>query len=134
MVSGKAAARGTGNNPNIFGSYPAGVTPNSTLASVGFEDLSGTTFLEALSAGGGGLNALGRIIAGAYLNAATVPDFPFTPAQVIDDFNAVFPGGDYNALKAKYEALQDPCPFDRNPGTEDPKDKQDPKIKKISRL
>jgi len=95
-----------------FDSYPVGVTPNSLFTSVGFENaFPNKTLVQVLSTGGGGLTALGRIIVGAYLNAATIPNFPFTAQQVVNDFNAVFPGGDYEKLKSKYENLQDPCPF-----------------------
>ena len=101
-----------------FGSYPTPTTyPNSLFTSVGFENaFPGQSLLQVLNNGGGGLNALGRHIVGAYLNAATIVGFPYTSAQVVADFNAVFPGGDYNTLKSKYEALQDPCPFGLNPG------------------
>ncbi len=100
-----------------FGSYPDGIYPNTLFVDVFGEDaFPGMTLLQVLSQGGGGLNALGRIIVGAYLNAASVNGFPYTTAQVIADFQAAFPGGDYNALKSKYEALQDPCPLGLNPG------------------
>ena len=95
-----------------FDSYPQGVGPNSLFTSVGFDNaFPGKTLVQVLSTGGGGLTALGRIIVGAYLNAATINGFPYTKQQVVNDFNAVFPGGDYEKLKSKYEALQDPCPF-----------------------
>jgi hypothetical protein len=104
-----------------YGSYPEGIFPNTLFVTVFGEDaFPGKSLVQVLGQGGGGLNALGRIIVGAYLNASTVAGFPYTPAQVIADFQAVHPGGDYNALKAKYEALQDPCPFGRNPGSAGP--------------
>jgi hypothetical protein len=107
--------------PQHFGSYPDGVFPNDLFTSVGFEDaFPNMSLLQVLSLKGGGLNALGRIIVAAYLNASTIDGFAFTPQQVIDDFNAAFPGGDFNALKAKYEALQDPCPLGNNPGPAGP--------------
>jgi hypothetical protein len=73
----------------------------------------GKTLVQVLSQGGGGINALGRIITGALLNASAVSGFPSTPAQVIADFQAVYPGTNtaYNTLKDKYEAMQDPCPL-----------------------
>src|SRR3989344_677719 len=73
----------------------------------------GMTLVDVLSQGGGGINALGRIITGALLNADSIPDYPGTAGDVISDFQGVFPGTKdaYNALKAEYEALQDPCPL-----------------------
>jgi len=117
IVAVQGCSPGYWKQPQHFGSYPEGVFPNDLFTSVGFENaFPGKTLLQVLSQGGGGLNALGRIIVGAYLNASTIDNFAFTPEEVVADFNAVFPGGDYNALKAKYEALQDPCPLGRNPG------------------
>jgi hypothetical protein len=58
------------------------------------------TLLQVLEQGGGGLNALGRHTVAALLNAASGGvDYALTPAEVISAFNAVFPGGDYEALK-----------------------------------
>ena len=97
------------NHPNA---YPQGITENTLFVTVfGENAFPGKTLNQVLSQGGGGLNALGRIIVSAYLNASTVNGFPATPAQVIQDFKDVFPGGDYEALKDQYEDLQDPCPF-----------------------
>ncbi len=71
------------------------------------------TLVQVLGQGGGDINALGRIITGALLNSSSISGFPYTSAQVIADFQAVYPGSKsaYNTLKAKYEALQDPCPL-----------------------
>jgi hypothetical protein len=73
----------------------------------------GKTLVQVLSQGGGGINALGRIITGALLNSSSISGYPYTSAQVIADFKAVHPGTKdaYNTLKDKYEALQDPCPL-----------------------
>lgn len=67
----------------------------------------GKTLLQVLQQGGGGLNALGRHTVSALLNAASPGvDFAFTRAQVINGFNAVFPGtaAAYEALKNEFEA------------------------------
>jgi hypothetical protein len=106
-----------------FGSYPTsqGVYPDTLFVTVfGENAFPGKSLLQVLEQGGGGLNALGRIIVGAYLNAATINGFPYSKAQVIAEFQAVYPGGNYDQLKNKYEALQDPCPFGRNPGPSSP--------------
>jgi hypothetical protein len=73
------------------------------------------TLLEVLQQGGGGLNALGRHTVAALLNAAS-DDVAFgpTPQQIIDAFNAVFPGGDYSTLKNRLERLNEQgCPLGR---------------------
>jgi hypothetical protein len=54
-----------------------------------------------LQQGGGGLNALGRHTVAALLNAGSV-DFAFTPTEVIEAFDDVFPGS-----KSEYESLKD---------------------------
>jgi hypothetical protein len=105
--------------PQHFGNYPDGVFPNTLFVDVfGENAFPNMTLLQVLSQGGGGLNALGRIIVAAYLNASSVDNFAFTSAEVIADFQNAFPGSssDYSTLKAKYEALQDPCPLGSNPG------------------
>jgi hypothetical protein len=63
------------------------------------------TLLEVLKQGGGGLNALGRHTVAALLNAASGNvDYAFSPATVIESFDAVYPGtkGDYETLKNQF--------------------------------
>ncbi len=104
-----------------FGSYPAGIYPNTLFKDVfGVDAFPGKTLLQVLSTGGGGLTALGRIIVGAYLNAATISGFPYTTSQVIADFTSAYNSHNYETVKSKYEALQDPCPFGNNPGPAGP--------------
>src|SRR3989338_100334 len=108
-----------------FGSYPTsdGIYPNTLFLTVFGEDaFPGKSLLQVLEQGGGGLNALGRIIVSAYLNAKTIDGFPHTPAEVTSEFQAVYPGsnGAYNTLKDKYEDLQDPCPLGNNSGLAGP--------------
>ncbi len=103
-----------------FGSYPDGIYPNTTFQSVfGSNAFGNKTLLQVLSQGGGGLNALGRIMVAAYLNAATIEDFAYTPEEVIEAFNDATPAT-YGSVKATFEALQDPCPFGKNPGPAGP--------------
>ncbi len=125
IVAVQGCSPGYWKQPQHFGTYPTGspynVYPNTLFVTVfGENAFPGMTLLQVLSQGGGGLNALGRHIVGAYLNAATVEGFPYTPEEVIADFQSAYPGGDYSSITAKYEALQDPCPFGRNPGPAGP--------------
>jgi len=59
------------------------------------------TFLEALKAGGGGLNALGRHAVAALLNAAhPLIDYPYTIPEIIAAVQAALsPGGDVEGTK-----------------------------------
>jgi hypothetical protein len=96
-----------------FDSYPAPYTENTLFSSV-FEDaFPGQTFVQVMSTGGGGLNALGRHTVAALLNAASGGvDYDLTAQEVIDGFNAVYPGGDYNGQKGIFEGFNEQgCPL-----------------------
>jgi hypothetical protein len=87
--------------------YPAPYSPTTTLGSVfaglpsGYASL---TFAQALSLGGGGLNALLRHAVAALLNAASPEvDYPLTTAEVIALTNAAIASGDYEALKDMFD-------------------------------
>jgi hypothetical protein len=56
----------------------------------------------------------GRHTVAALLNTASSGvSFNLTPQQVIDAFNAVFPGGDFEDLKDEFEAFNEHgCPLD----------------------
>jgi hypothetical protein len=87
----------------------------SNLFSTVFEDaFPGKTLLDVLKQGGGGLNALGRHTIAALLNAASTDvSYDLSVADVINKFNAVFPGGDYETLKDEFEDFnQQGCPLD----------------------
>jgi hypothetical protein len=76
-----------------------GYSPNQQFSSV-FEDaFPGMTLLQVLQQGGGGLKALGRHTVAALLDASSNIDYGLEPAQVIQSFNDVFPGGDYEGQK-----------------------------------
>jgi hypothetical protein len=96
-----------------FGSWTSPYAPSTPFSDV-FEDaFPGMTLLDVVSQGGGGLNALGRHTVAALLNAASGDvDYDFsTPADVIDAFNAVFPGGDYEGQKNIFAGLNEQgCP------------------------
>ena len=76
-----------------------GYTPDQLFSSV-FEDaFPGMSLVEVAAQGGGGLKALGRHVVAALLNASSgAVDYGMTTTEVIDAFNAVFPG-DYESLK-----------------------------------
>ena len=90
------------NHPESFAG--TGVTPSSTLASVGFNVGSALTFDQALTEGGGELDALLRHAAAAYLNAMHADvDYPLTAAQIVTATNAAIASGDYEATKDAFD-------------------------------
>jgi uncharacterized repeat protein (TIGR01451 family) len=96
-----------------FDSWTSPYTPKTLFSDV-FEDaFPGKTLLEVLGQGGGHLIALGRHTVAALLNAAS-PDVSYDLAvqEVIDMFNAKFPGGDYEELKDWFEDFNEQgCPL-----------------------
>jgi hypothetical protein len=96
-----------------FDSWTSPYTPDTQFSAV-FEDaFPGMTLLEVLAQGGGGLNALGRHTVAALLNSASGGvDYDMTTTDVINAFNAAFPGGDYEALKGRLEGFNEQgCPL-----------------------
>jgi hypothetical protein len=94
-----------------FDSYPAGITPSTLLSAVGIN--SSVSFLTALSTTGGGLNALLRHGAAAYLNAAsTGVDYDLTTAEVVELVNDAIASGDYESAKDVLEGFNEQgCPL-----------------------
>lgn len=94
------------------------IDPDATFTSVfGTNDLpAGTTLLEALNLGGGGVNALARHAVAAYLNSlAGEPDFAFTTAQVIEKVQAAMATNNYDAAKDELAAENERgCPLSQN--------------------
>lgn len=90
-----------------FVSWPGTYAPDTLFADV-FEDaFSGMTLLEVLELGGGGLNALGRHVVAALLNAAsTNVDYDRSEMQVINMFNNGNPGS-----KDEYENVKNILTF-----------------------
>jgi len=87
--------------------YPSGYTSTTTLGSV-FAGLSpayaSLTLDEALSLGGGGLNALLRHAAAALLNSASDDvDYAYSTAEVIAMTNAAIASGAYEATKDLFD-------------------------------
>jgi hypothetical protein len=95
-----------------FDSY-VGYAPSQQFSSVFENAFPGKTLVQVLGLGGGGLNALGRHTVAALLNASNSSvDYGMTPQQVIDAFNALFPGGNYEALKSQFEGRNEKgCPL-----------------------
>ena len=99
-----------------FDSWTAPYTPGTLFTSIaGLDDaFGGLTLLQVLELNGGGLNALGRHTVAALLNAASSGvDYGMTTDQIKTAFNGVYPGGDYESLKNRLEALNElGCPID----------------------
>jgi hypothetical protein len=95
-----------------FDSWTAPYTPTTQFSAVFDDAFPGKTLLDVLKLGGGGLNALGRHTVAALLNAASSDvDYNLTTADVISQFNAVFPGGDYEGLKNTFAGFNEQtCP------------------------
>lgn len=94
----------------------SGYAPDQLFSSVFENAFPGKTLVQVLSQGGGGLNALGRHTVAALLNASSsgVSYGVATPADVIAQFNAAFPGsnGTYETLKNTFEGLNEKgCPL-----------------------
>ena len=98
-----------------FDSYSAPYAPTTLFSDV-FEDaFPGMTLAEVSRLKKAGLNGLGRHAVAALLNAAS-DDVAYgaSVSQVIDAFNAVYPGtkDEYNALKDDFEAMNvSGCPL-----------------------
>ncbi len=101
--------------------WPAPYTPQTLFknACAGnpskcFENaFNGKVLFQVIRQSGTGLNALGRETVAALLNAASPGvDYPLTPEQVIQMFNDVYPGGNYNQLKDLFKQYNSAgCPF-----------------------
>jgi hypothetical protein len=110
---GQGCTPGYWKAPEHFDSWPAPYTPTTLFSDV-FEDaFPGLTLLDVLKLGGGGLNALGRHTVAALLSAASSGvNYNLTTAEVIAQFNAVFPGGDYETLKNTFAGFNEQtCPL-----------------------
>ena len=113
IVGGQGCTPGYWKQEQHFDSWPAGYLP-SDLFSKYFEDaFPGKTLLFVLWQGGGGLNALGRHTVSALLNAASDGvNSDLTVQQVINGFNGVFPGGDYEGQKDIFAGFNEQrCPL-----------------------
>ena len=110
-VKADALVGGQGCSPGYWknhSTWPAGYSPNTLFSAVFENAFPGKTLQQVLATGGGGLNALGRQTVAAFLNAKALgTNYDLTAQSVIDQFNAVFPGGNYDSVKNTFEALTD---------------------------
>lgn len=85
--------------------------PNQQYSSIFENAFPGKTLTQVLSQGGGGLNALGRATVAALLNSSAI-NSKFSPTEVINMFNAVYPGNNasYDALANQYTIAEN-CPL-----------------------
>ena len=105
---GEGCTPGFWKNRGLTLGYPTPATPGTLFSAVFDDAFSGMTLLEVLNQGGGGLYALGRHTVAAYLNALSSDvDYDLTPQEVIDAFNATYPGtkAEYNAQKDIFEGF-----------------------------
>ncbi|OHA88893.1 MAG: hypothetical protein A3B03_00840 [Candidatus Zambryskibacteria bacterium RIFCSPLOWO2_01_FULL_42_41] len=110
-----------------FDDWTAPYTPSKKFSTVFENAFPNKSLLQVLNQGGGGLNALGRQTVAALLNAANPDiDFAYTVAEVINMFNAVYPGGDYETLKDLFEEQNTIfCPLSMSGGYDDEDDDDD---------
>ncbi|HXI19885.1 MAG TPA: hypothetical protein VNH46_02295 [Gemmatimonadales bacterium] len=98
-----------------FDSWTAPYAPTMQFSAVFDNAFPGMTLVDVLGQGGGGLNALGRHTVAALLNAASPNvSYDLTTQQVIDQFNAVYPGskGAYETLKDQFAGFNEQsCPL-----------------------
>lgn len=109
--AGQWCSHGYWKQSHHFDSW-VGYTPGQQFSSVFDDAFPGMTLLQVLQQGGGGLKALGRDTVGELLNTSAGLTTGFTTAQIIANFNAVFPGSksDYEALHATFVAPHN-CPL-----------------------
>lgn len=98
-----------------FDSWTTPYTPDTQFSAV-FEDaFPGKTLLDVMKTGGGGLEALGRhTVAGLLNSASSGVEYGQTTADVINTFNAAYPGTKYgyNAVKDDFaESNERGCPL-----------------------
>jgi cysteine-rich repeat protein len=88
-------------------------TPNTLfLTAFGENAFPGLRLIDVLRLEGGGLNALGRHVVAALLNTASGEvDYGQTPQDIIDAFNATYPG-----TKEEYTALKNSLAADNERG------------------
>ncbi|MGI9200055.1 MAG: hypothetical protein ACR2QL_03270, partial [Woeseiaceae bacterium] len=121
LEGGQGCTPGYWKQEHHFADWTAPYEPND-LFSEHFEDaFPGLTMVEVADGNGGGLVALGRHTVAAVLNAANPEvSYDLTPQQVIDAFNAVYPGskGDYETLKNEFEEFNElGCPLNNSDGS-----------------
>jgi hypothetical protein len=118
LVGGQGCTPGYWKQSQHFGSWTAPYTPDTPFSDVFDDAFPGKTLLQVLGQGGGGLKALGRHTVAALLNTANADvSYDLSTAQVISDFNDVFPDGDYETLQNVLAGFNEQgCPLGRNEG------------------
>lgn len=101
-----------------FQYWTAPFAPSTQFSAVFANAFPGQTLLQVVSAGGGGLTALGRHTVAALLNAASSEvDYGWTAQQVVNAFNAAYASGDYAPLHTQFEGLNErDCTVDKSGG------------------
>lgn len=96
--------------PQHFDSW-VGYQPTDSFGTVFGVDHNGT-LLQAVTANGGGVNALARHAVAALLNAGSTVDYAVNTAQVIQMVQAAFASGDFEATKDAFEGWNElGCPL-----------------------
>ena len=91
-----------------FDSWTSPLTPSTQFSSVFANAFPGKTLLQVLSAGGGGLTALGRHAVAALLNTASLGvDYGMATAGAVDAFNAAYASGAFETQKNIFEAANE---------------------------
>lgn len=112
---GQGCTPGYWKQPHHFDSWPPTLSPGQPFGSVFADAFPGKSLRDVLAQGGGGLNALGRHSVAALLNASSPRvSFDLLPTQVIQRFDAAFPGSNngYESLKNEFEELNEQgCPL-----------------------
>jgi hypothetical protein len=110
---GQGCTPGYWKQTHHFDSWPAPYTPGTQFSAVFENAFPGKTLVQVAALGGGGLNALGRHTVASLLNGASSGvNANLSAQQVIDAFNAVFPGGDYEGQKNIFAAFNEQgCPL-----------------------
>lgn len=105
---GSGCGPGYWRNEQNYSSWPIPLLPSVPFAGV-FEDaFPGKTLADVLNEQSGPLNALGRQVVAALLNAESPQvDFDLTSAEVVAAFDAVYPGTklEYSVLATTLRAL-----------------------------
>lgn len=112
-TGGEGCTPGYWKQKHHFDSWAAPYTPNMLFSDVFENAFPGKTLLQVLSAGGGGLTALGRHTVAALLSSANSGvEYDMNTAGVIGAFNAAFPGGDFEGVKNVFERYNEQgCPL-----------------------
>ena len=112
-ADGQGCTPGYWKQEQHFDSWPSPYLPSDQFSAY-FEDaFPGQTLLQVLSQGGGKLIALGRHTVAALLNAASSGvNYPLSAAEVVNEFNAVYPSSNYGPQKDRFEAFNEAgCPL-----------------------